>query len=79
MITEVTVTKVTFQTKYAPGAAAHHAGEAPGLFCFAVVLFFDFFFDSHILKFAGFEHLAALQAFDVFRVFIARNHLHSRM
>jgi len=41
--------------------------------------FFGFFlfFDRHILQFAGLEDVATFLAFDIFRVFVARDDLHS--
>src|SRR5260370_32219178 len=49
--------------------------QEEALFRLAVNLLFD----GHILKLAGLEHLAALQAFDVLSVVVARNHLYLRV
>ena len=37
------------------------------------------FFDAHVLEFAGFENLTALEAFDIFGVFVAGHDLYARM
>ena len=36
-------------------------------------------FDHHVLKFAGFEDVAALQALDEFGIFLAGHNLHTRV
>ena len=36
-------------------------------------------FDGHVFEFAGFKDVPTLHAFDVFRVFVARNDLHARV
>ena len=36
-------------------------------------------FDGHVFEFAGFEYLAAFQAFNKFGVFVASHDLHARM
>jgi hypothetical protein len=37
------------------------------------------FFDGHVFEFAGFEYLAAFQAFNKFGVFFAGHDLHTRV
>lgn len=36
-------------------------------------------FDHHVFELAGFEDVAALQAFDEFGIFLARHNLHTRV
>src|SRR6059058_3692017 len=50
-------------------------GTAP--LCVGVVG--DLLFNVHVLEFTGLEDFAALQAFHVFGVIIARNDLHARV
>jgi hypothetical protein len=44
-----------------------------------LVLTLDTLFDSDVLQFAGFEHLAALQTLDKFGIFVAAHKLHARV
>jgi hypothetical protein len=55
--------------------AQRKAFDKEGLFFFG----WDLGFDVHVAELARFEDFAALQALDIFRIFVTRDHLDSGM